>query len=267
MINIRQIENFLIDPKGTQHVDLENEIKDFPYCMLLHYVDCKANNQKNLFHLALLMPSRKRLHDLFVEKDNNIVEPKKKLPVQEEVVQAQIIAVTTEECIEKQVVEETIVVKTQTTTQITTEDDSPMAILQRRLAELAQGNSASISSEKTACKTIVETQTEVEEVAEFSSTSTTSVDELIEKFNTMPSKRSYFSEDLDDDFSLKDLAKSSLMERTNIVSETLAELYVSQNLYDKALKIYEALVAKYPEKNAIFAYRIQELKTLKDKNK
>ena len=57
------------------------------------------------------------------------------------------------------------------------------------------------------------------------------------------------------------------MERTNIVSETLAELYVSQNLYDKALKIYEALVAKYPEKNAIFADRIQELKTLKDKNK
>ncbi len=267
MISIKQIENFLIDPQATQHFDLENEIKDFPYCMLFHYIDCKVNNKKNIFHLALLMPSRKRLYDLLVEKENHIVEPKKKLPVQEEFVQEKIMAATTEECDEKQVVEEPFAVKVQTTTQITTEDDSPMAILQRRLAELAQDNSAAASSGQIAHNTIDETQTEVEEVAEFSSTSTTSVDELIEKFNTMPSKRSYFSEDLDDDFSLKDLAKSSLMERTNIVSETLAELYVSQNLFDKALKIYEALVAKYPEKNAIFADRIQELKTLKDKNK
>lgn len=46
------------------------------------------------------------------------------------------------------------------------------------------------------------------------------------------------------------------------VTETLAKLYESQRLYLKAIKAYEALTMKFPEKNDLFAARIENLKKL-----
>ena len=264
MINTTQIEKLLNEDKWEQTIDLENDLKNFPYCMLLHYIDCKCNKNRDLSHLALLVPSRKRLYDLFVKKEStsqtNVIQQDKKNERVELVEKKSIAIEDTQKPIENNVV------NPQKTMDKPEDENSPMAILQKRLAELEQSKVADSEKETSV---IGQTQIVAEEIPsdEAVPLSTTSVDELIEKFNTMPSKRAYLSEDLEDDFEHKDLAKSSLMERTNIVSETLAELYVSQNLYDKALKIYEALMVKYPEKNAIFANRIKELKVLKDKNK
>ena len=47
-----------------------------------------------------------------------------------------------------------------------------------------------------------------------------------------------------------------------IVSETLADLLVRQEQYGHAIRMYERLQLRYPEKKAIFAARIQELKEL-----
>ncbi|MBK8659571.1 MAG: hypothetical protein IPN22_12035 [Bacteroidetes bacterium] len=44
------------------------------------------------------------------------------------------------------------------------------------------------------------------------------------------------------------------------VTETLAKLYESQRLYQKAIKAYQALAMKFPEKNDLFAARIEKLK-------
>ena len=49
----------------------------------------------------------------------------------------------------------------------------------------------------------------------------------------------------------------------NIVSETLAEVYVTQKNYDKAIKIYRTLMARYPEKSSTFADLIEKLKDIK----
>lgn len=46
------------------------------------------------------------------------------------------------------------------------------------------------------------------------------------------------------------------------VTETLAKLYESQRLYHKAIKAYEALTMKFPEKIDLFAARIENLKKL-----
>lgn len=63
------------------------------------------------------------------------------------------------------------------------------------------------------------------------------------------------------------MAVNSLTFNTDIVSETLAEIWAKQKQYDNAIKIYQKLSLLNPDKNAYFAQKILELKTLTDKNK
>lgn len=48
----------------------------------------------------------------------------------------------------------------------------------------------------------------------------------------------------------------------DLATETLAKLYENQKKYAKAIKAYEALSLKFPEKNGLFAARINYLKKL-----
>ena len=64
-----------------------------------------------------------------------------------------------------------------------------------------------------------------------------------------------------------DLCKNSVAEKMNIVSETLANIYKEQGNYDNAIKIYKALMTRYPEKSSTFANLITELKEKKNSQK
>jgi hypothetical protein len=55
-------------------------------------------------------------------------------------------------------------------------------------------------------------------------------------------------------------AKKSLDEDEVIVSETLAKIYWIQKNYDKAIKAYEQLSLRNPDKSAIFANQIKKIK-------
>jgi hypothetical protein len=49
-------------------------------------------------------------------------------------------------------------------------------------------------------------------------------------------------------------------EQGKFVTETLAEIYLKQGLWDKSINAYEVLSLKYPEKSSFFADRIREIK-------
>jgi hypothetical protein len=53
---------------------------------------------------------------------------------------------------------------------------------------------------------------------------------------------------------------------TQLMTETLAQVYVAQKNYEKAIKSYEILVLQHPEKSSFFADRIQEIKNLQSSN-
>lgn len=53
-------------------------------------------------------------------------------------------------------------------------------------------------------------------------------------------------------------------EYSDLMTETLAQIYIEQKKYDKAIKAYKILILKYPEKNSLFANRIKEIENLKN---
>ena len=59
------------------------------------------------------------------------------------------------------------------------------------------------------------------------------------------------------------MAKLSVKENDDLVTETLAKIYASQGNLEKAIKAYKKLSLKYPEKKFYFAGQIKSLeKTL-----
>lgn len=63
----------------------------------------------------------------------------------------------------------------------------------------------------------------------------------------------------------EDFSKESVREHESFITDTLAEIYVRQGNYAKAIFAYEKLSLKYPEKNTYFADQILEIKKLTNK--
>ena len=62
-----------------------------------------------------------------------------------------------------------------------------------------------------------------------------------------------------------DVAKESLIENNDLVTPTLAKVYLEQGHYEKAISAYQKLILKYPEKNSFFAAQIELINNLNKK--
>jgi len=71
---------------------------------------------------------------------------------------------------------------------------------------------------------------------------------------------------LDKHAKLINIAEESAFESEDLMTETLARIYVEQKNYDKAIQSYRILSLKYPEKSSLFADQIQAIKVLQEKN-
>ncbi len=58
----------------------------------------------------------------------------------------------------------------------------------------------------------------------------------------------------------QDMAKESGKMRDDLISESLAKIYVKQGKIEKAIDIYKKLIWKFPQKKALFAAEIKKLK-------
>ncbi|UOB18698.1 hypothetical protein [Abyssalbus ytuae] len=62
------------------------------------------------------------------------------------------------------------------------------------------------------------------------------------------------------------LAKERVVEKTELMTETLARVYLEQKKYKKAIQAYKILSLKYPEKSSFFADQINAVKKLQQNN-
>ncbi len=80
---------------------------------------------------------------------------------------------------------------------------------------------------------------------------------VIEKFIEKEPKISKLKDE--SDFVVKEKGSNI----SHLMTETLANLYVEQKLYAKAIKAYETLAEKHPHKEEIFKDKINEIKELR----
>ena len=65
---------------------------------------------------------------------------------------------------------------------------------------------------------------------------------------------------------LENIAENRTSEPEQLMTETLARIYVEQENYARAIQSYTILSLKYPEKSSLFADQIKAIKLLQEKN-
>jgi len=84
------------------------------------------------------------------------------------------------------------------------------------------------------------------------------IDSFIETQPTIKAEKNKF-------FSPTETAKTSLIENNELVTETLARVYLEQEHFNKAIQAYKKLSLKYPKKSSFFADQINLINDLKKK--
>ena len=87
---------------------------------------------------------------------------------------------------------------------------------------------------------------------------------IIEKFELFDSffEKKRILKPLKENSNKEDLSQKSLTPTDELMTETLAKVFVKQKKFENALQAYHILSLKYPEKNSSFANQIKKIKRL-----
>jgi len=88
---------------------------------------------------------------------------------------------------------------------------------------------------------------------------------LIEDFINTSDTRERLTEK---DITLKgDISVESSVEKEEFMTEAMADLFIQQKYFEKAINVYEKLILKLPQKKTYFAIQIKKVESLIKKNK
>ena len=226
---INLISNF--DPaSGGQKKELENIIYEFPYFQLPHAIYLKSLKIQDQFNFDLIL------------KKTAILSSKRKLIFNwiegNENNLFKILEKSTKKEIIGSIVQDTQI-KVAVKTDKSVEEEEKMFFVDWVL-------SYSNSENETESRPL-ESKIEI-------------IDSFLEKKPKIPNRK---EEDDEDDY--LNLASNNKFNKSELMTETLAKIYVKQKKIKKALYAYKILSLKYPEKSSFFADQIKKLQKKQNK--
>jgi len=254
---------------------LESLVNDFPYCQTagtLYTLNLyKENNIKynnSLKMSAAYMADRILLKQLInaIEQTENTTSVISQKKVKDDKVEEKIITVQEESAVEEMDIKEMIEllrdkIKVAEQSDISPDQKKKLPFIASKLNEIIDKYASfETEADDRPLKEKIKTEYAFDHLEEVQSdqNGTRKNQDLIDKFIedkpriSPPSKSDFFNP--------LDLAKHSIIDNEEIVSETLANIYYQQGNLLKAINIYKKLSLLNPEKSTYFAALIEKIK-------
>jgi hypothetical protein len=256
-MNRQQFEYFLIEPEtlrsGTLS-DLEILIREYPFCQTIYLMLAKTLSLEDSVHFqshlrvaAAYASDRKRLKQLI---SGNFRKSERR---------SRSVSVT---------VKEHAVPQADSVPQQKSPAKEPDMTQFRVLLSELESAISGLKSESQLLSPVNGTDEQVKQPGTQEEPGATthresSRDQLIERFlkeepRISPLKVHFFDP--------TDQARQSVQEHQDVISETLARIYADQGNISKAIKIYQQLSLKFPEKSSYFAAQIKNLEKRNEKS-
>lgn len=255
---------------------LEKLVREYPYCQTAHLLYLKnLHNQnsidyeKQLRIASAYASSRKVLYNLIKKKTD---DRRQAADVKPEV-EASVILPKEEPIV---ILQEEIILQQEIIRQLT--DETETSILEKEILREAYRSAPYqfLSTEKlqeekkdihteahsfTDWLKVISGETPTEKIP-TRQVSKEKKNELIQKFILEEVSKPSLEKPKAEFYSPEEMAKKSLQDDEQFVTETLAKIYLRQGNLPKALRAYEILLLKHPEKNLIFAPLLEKIKKL-----